>query len=64
MMAPAPYSSPAAYYLPTVGRMNSVEILKGSSQIKSGPLTTGGSINFISTPIPEKFDRQYNWGNK
>jgi len=29
MMAPAPYSSPAAYYFPTVGRMNSVEILKG-----------------------------------
>ncbi len=54
LMAPAPYSAPAAYYFPEFGRMQSVEILKGSSQIKYGPYTNGGVINFISNPIPQK----------
>lgn len=54
LMAPAAYSAPAAYYSPNVGRMSGLEILKGSSQIKYGPETTGGVINYLSTPIPSK----------
>ncbi|MGF1657503.1 MAG: TonB-dependent receptor family protein [Verrucomicrobiales bacterium] len=52
LSAPAPYSDPAAYYTPALGRMSGLEVLKASSQVKYGPQVSGGVINYISTPIP------------
>ncbi len=53
LIAPAPYSNPAAYYFPTTLRMNSIDVLKGAPLLRYGPQTTGGAVNLVSTPIPE-----------
>lgn len=58
LAAPAPYSAPAAYYFPAIGRMDAVEVYKGSSQIEYGPNTSGGAINFRSVALPEQFHLQ------
>ncbi len=51
--APAPYSAPGAYYSPNAARMESIEVLKGSTTVRFGPHITGGIINYNSTSIPD-----------
>ena len=53
LIGPAPYSAPAAYYLTNTSRMHAVEILKGPAAISTGPHTVGGSINFVTRPVPK-----------
>ncbi len=47
------YANTSAYFFPVVGRMQSVEVLKGPEILRYGPHTTAGVINLISTAIPE-----------
>tara|TARA_R110000751_G_scaffold98096_4_gene190888 strand:+ start:45444 stop:47669 length:2226 start_codon:yes stop_codon:yes gene_type:complete len=51
LIAPAPYSAPAAYYFPNVSRMTHLEVFKGPSAITFGPNTVGGAINMLSRPV-------------
>lgn len=52
LSGPAPYSAPAAYYVPLATRMSRIEVSKGPSAIVYGPATVGGAIDMISEPIP------------
>lgn len=49
----APYGDNAAYYHPPIQRFTSLEVLKGASQIRFGPQTIGGVINYITPDAPD-----------
>ncbi|MBI1188842.1 MAG: TonB-dependent receptor [Alphaproteobacteria bacterium] len=50
-----PYGDNAAYSHPPLRRFERIEILKGASQIRFGPNTVGGVVNYISPAAPEEF---------
>ncbi|TDK23236.1 TonB-dependent receptor [Luteimonas aestuarii] len=56
--AMAPYANTSAYYFPNIGRMSSVEVLKGPEILLHGPHTTSGVVNLLSTPIPDSAQGQ------
>jgi Fe(3+) dicitrate transport protein len=59
-IALAPYGEPEMYYTPSVERMSSIEIVKGSGSILFGPQTIGGVINYITPDPPDKSLTQFN----
>jgi Fe(3+) dicitrate transport protein len=54
LIAPAPYSAPAAYYFPLTTRMTDIEVYKGPGSIAFGPQTIGGAVNLISRALPKR----------
>jgi Fe(3+) dicitrate transport protein len=55
LFGPAPYSAPAAYYVPMVTRLVGVEVFKGPASIRFGPQSIGGAINFRTRDVPTHF---------
>ncbi|MFN3229623.1 MAG: TonB-dependent receptor family protein, partial [Asticcacaulis sp.] len=51
----APYTDNASYSTPPFRRFVRIETLKGASQVRFGPNTVGGVINFITPSAPETF---------
>ncbi|MGL6043802.1 MAG: TonB-dependent receptor family protein, partial [Sandaracinobacteroides sp.] len=52
----APYGDNASYYHPPIERFERIEVLKGASQVRFGPQTVGGVINYITPSAPEALE--------
>jgi Fe(3+) dicitrate transport protein len=50
----APYGDNSAYYHPPIERFDRVEVLKGAAQIRFGPQSIGGVINYITPDAPDR----------
>ena len=65
LIAPAPYSAPAAYYITNAARLHALEILKGPAAIQFGPHTVGGAVNLVTRPATwqESAELEFSLGN-
>jgi Fe(3+) dicitrate transport protein len=52
-LAFAPYGDNATYYHPPLERFERIEVLKGAAQVRFGPQTVGGVINYITPQVPD-----------
>ena len=59
LITPAPYSAPAAYYLPNISRMEALETYKGPTAIRFGPHTVGGALNMATRTIPKEHNGEF-----
>ena len=50
-IAPAPYTEPAAYFSPIAPKMSAIETISGMGAYRYGPHSTGGSLNYVTTPV-------------
>jgi Fe(3+) dicitrate transport protein len=50
-----PYGDNATYSHPPLRRFERIEVLRGASQIRFGPHTVGGVVNYISPRAPDEF---------
>ena len=51
-----PYGDNATYSHPPVRRFERIEVLKGASQIRFGPNTVGGVVNYVTPRAPSAFE--------
>jgi Fe(3+) dicitrate transport protein len=53
-LAYAPYGDNASYYHPPIERFSRLEVLKGAAQVRFGPQTIGGVVNYITPDVPDR----------
>lgn len=53
LSGPAPYSAPAAYYVPSMAHIESVDVYKGFSAVPYGPNSIGGAVNYVGLSLPQ-----------
>ena len=63
----APYGDNAAYFHPPLSRFERIEVLRGAAQIRFGPQTIGGVVNYITPDAPDRLSGRLsgtigNWG--